>query len=232
MEISDRMKLYEGQETDRKLIPLLPVMVRLDGKAFHTWTDDLEKPFSGALHHWMQTITRILMHETCAKIGYTQSDEITLLLYSQDIRKQIYFDGKIHKLTSVIPSLCTAHFNRLVQHSFVTERPLAIFDCRVWNVPNLTEAANCILWRMQDAERNGVQMLGRAHFSHKQLLNKKSGEIIDMLRSKGVEYHDLLPSFKYGQLFYNLPSYGIDPISMNEFNKLDIIHRVKEVCEL
>lgn len=232
MEISDRMKLYEGQEIDRKLIPLLPVMVRLDGKAFHNWTKDLEKPFSLTLHRWMQTTTTILMRETCAKVGYTQSDEITLLLYSPDIRKQTYFDGKIQKLTSVICSLCTAHFNRMVDQSFVCGRPVAMFDCRVWNVPNLVEAANCILWRMQDAERNGVQMLGRAHFSHKQLLNKKSGDIIDMLRNKGVEYHDLFPSFKYGQLFLNLPSYGVDPIPMNEFNKLDMISKVRQVCDL
>lgn len=232
MEIGDRMKLYEGQESDRKLIPLLPVMVRLDGKAFHTWTSDLEKPFSTALQLWMQNTTRSLMQATSAKVGYTQSDEITLLLYSQDIRKQIYFDGKIQKLTSVISSMCTAHFNHMVYHSFAYSRPLAFFDCRVWNVPNLTEAANCILWRMQDAERNGVQMLGRAHFSHNQLLNKKCGEIIDMLRAKGVEYHDLFSASKYGQLFFNFPSFGVDAIKMHEFNKLDTIPKIREICEL
>lgn len=91
----DRMKMYEGIEAGRSFIPLMPVCIRLDGKAFHNWTKGLERPFDESFRSIMVETTKYLVDETCAVMGYTQSDEISLILYSNKIESQIYFDGNI-----------------------------------------------------------------------------------------------------------------------------------------
>jgi tRNA(His) guanylyltransferase len=92
-------------------MPLLPVCARIDGKAFHSWTRGMERPFDERLHNLFVATTTFLVEETQAKIGYTQSDEITLIWYSDDVDSQIFFDGKIHKMVSVLASMTTGFFN-------------------------------------------------------------------------------------------------------------------------
>ena len=94
------MKAYEARE-DRRFLPMLPVMARLDGKAFHNFCRDLEQPYDPRLSGWMQMTSHHLVSETGALAGYTQSDEISLLFYSDDPKSQIYFDGRVQKMASV-----------------------------------------------------------------------------------------------------------------------------------
>ena len=87
--LGDRMKDYEGRETKRRFLPLLPVCARLDGRAFHTWTKNLERPFDKRFVNLMRDVTSYLVQETNAVVGYTQSDEISLVFYSPDPKSQI-----------------------------------------------------------------------------------------------------------------------------------------------
>src|SRR5437762_3424111 len=96
--LGDRMKLYEGAEVDRRLMPLLPALARLDGRSFHNFTKHAKRPFSEVTHQLMVTVTRHLVEETGAAIGYTQSDEIQLAWYSSEMKSQIFFDGRIQKM--------------------------------------------------------------------------------------------------------------------------------------
>lgn len=203
MDLGDRMKLYEGQHM-HTFTPLLPIVARLDGKAFHTFTRKLSRPFDEAFVDLMRDTTRWLVEETCARIGYTQSDEITLIFYSPDMRSQVYFDGRREKLNSVLASMATAYFNRgVINSEYLRERcpEFAFFDCRSFVVPTLIEACNVLQWREQDATRNSVLMLAQSHFSHKQMQGKKVPDLHDMLHEIGVNWNDLPDRLKRGSYF-------------------------------
>jgi len=207
MNLGDRMKLYEGQMAGDRCMPLLPICARLDGKAFHTWTRDLDRPYDRRLTDLMVATTRHLVDETCALVGYTQSDEISLVWYSDDVESQTFFDGKVQKMVGVLASMTTAFFNRrvgnygldLIHGEPMSPRPLALFDCRVWQVPSLEEAANVLVWRELDATRNSIQMAAQSKFSHKQLLNKNNEEMQEMLfKEYGINWNDYPDFFKRG----------------------------------
>lgn len=198
--IGDRMKLYEGLEADRILMPLAPTLARLDGRAFHTFTRGLKRPFDDRMHRMMVETTRYLVEETGALVGYTQSDEISLAWKSDDIKSQILFDGRTMKMVSVLASMATARFNQILP-DYIAEKTgrLPVFDCRVWNVPNEVEAANYFLWRDMDATRNSIQMAGQAVFSHRSLQGLNVDAIKDkLLVEKGINWNDYHPSFKRG----------------------------------
>ena len=147
-----RMKRYEAQEAGRRLMPLLPVLARIDGRAFSTFTQGLERPYDVRLSRAMIDTTRFLVEETGARTGYTQSDEISLLWHATDPKDQLFFDGRIQKMVSVLAALATVELNRLLALTlpdYAARRP--VFDCRVWQVPNREEAANA-LQRIQARE--------------------------------------------------------------------------------
>lgn len=197
--LGDRMKLYEQAEAGRRLTPLLPICVRLDGKNFSNLTRDLDRPFDRRLHNAMQYTTRRLVEESGAVIGYTQSDEISLILYKDKTDSQVFFDGKIQKLVSVLASMATLFFREAVciALSKLANSP-AFFDCRVWNVPTKEEAINALIWRELDATKNSVSMAARHYFTHKQLHGKTCSEMQEMLFSVGVNWNDYPPTFKRG----------------------------------
>lgn len=199
MNLSDRMKLYERLETSRRFLPKLPVVARLDGRSFHSFTRGLARPFDERMSNLMVEVARLLVEETGARVGYTQSDEITLLFYSDDVESQIYFDGKIFKMTSVLASITTAQFNRLLSE-FIPEKSdgLPVFDCRVWSVPSKEEAANVLIWREQDATRNSISAAAQSCYSHNQLDAKDSSAMQEMLFRKDINWNDYPAFFKRG----------------------------------
>jgi len=199
-DFGDRMKLYEGIEAERTLIPLLPVMARLDGRAFHTFCRGLAKPYDKRMTRLMAATTAYLVEETNALAGYCQSDEISLVWLSTDIKSQILFNGRTQKLVSILAAMATAKFNQLLPQ-YLPERAgvMPLFDCRVWNVPNKVEAANTFSWREEDATRNSINAAGQANFSHKDLQGKHPGQIQEMLWSqKQINWNDYAPEFKRG----------------------------------
>ena len=194
------MKMYEQAEASRKAMPLLPLCVRLDGRAFHSWTKGLKRPHDEKFCGLMHSVTKLLVEETNAKVGYTQSDEISLVLYSQTMESELFFDGKFHKINSVCAAIASSMFNSLAREIF-PEKPLATFDCRAWNVPNIGEAANALLWREEDATKNSVSMAARSMYSHKQVQNKKRSEMQEMMHEKGKNWNNYPECFKRGAYF-------------------------------
>jgi len=203
MDLADRMKLYETIGAGQRLIPNLPVCIRLDGKGFHSWTHGLRRPYDERLHTLFDETTKFLLEASDAVIGYSQSDEITLILYNGgQPDSQVFFDGRVSKLTSVLASMATAKFNALVP-SILPEKQgrLACFDCRVWNVPTEQEAVNCLIWRELDATRNSIQMAVQALYSHKQLHQKNTAQMQEMLWQKGLNWQNYPARFRRGGYF-------------------------------
>jgi tRNA(His) guanylyltransferase len=193
MEIGDRMKDYE-KAYGMQAMPNCPIMVRIDGKAFHSFTSNLNKPYDDGLVQAMDTLTYDLCNFSDAVLGYTQSDEITLVLSKESPEQELFFNGKIQKLCSVLASYATYTFNNI----FKNEGKMALFDCRVFPVPNLSEATNCLLWREMDATRNSIQMAARTYYSHKECNNKNFSDLSDMLINKGVNWNNYPARFKRG----------------------------------
>lgn len=197
--LGDRMKLYERTEAGRRFLPLLPICARIDGKRFSRFTHGLARPYDARLSTLMVDVTRFLVEETQARVGYTQSDEISLLYHSDSLATQVFLDGRVQKMTSILASMATARFNALLAGRLPEKAgQMALFDCRVWNVPNREEAVNTILWREQDATKNSIGMAARCYYSHEALHGKNGSEMQEMLFQKGVNWNDYPGFFKRG----------------------------------
>lgn len=232
--LGERMKFYESQfgENLAYLMPMVPAIIRLDGRAFHSFTKGLDRPFDAGLIQLMVETTKHLVEETNAVLGYTQSDEISLVLYQQEYQSQLYFDGRVSKINSLLASSCSLFFNaKLAEYlpSKVGIQPQ--FDCRCFSVPNKEEAINAIIWREQDATRNSVQMLGQSKFSHRELQNKNCNEIQEMLfQTHSINWNDLPAQLKRGTY---LQRRSVErPFTTEELEKLPPRHEARAKPEL
>lgn len=202
--LEDRMKGYEGVEAGRRLAPLVPVVARVDGRSFSTFTRDLAKPFDARLSKLMIATARHLLRETSACVAYTQSDEITLVFYADDPKTQLWFGARVQKMCSQLAAQATAAFNYLLPDALPekSERRsldnMPTFDARVWSVPSQAEAVNVLVWREQDATRNSIEMAARSKFSHAKLHEKSQREMLAMLRDVGVVWDEYPSYFKRG----------------------------------
>ena len=220
-ELGTRMKeFYEGVPKTR-LVRRMPVAIRLDGKAFHTFTRRFEKPFDEVLGKSMRETMKYLCEniQGCV-LGYTQSDEITLILVDyQNLNSCAWFDYEVQKMCSISASMATMAFNKFftknVNYFEMTHEhddtineycttlvnaaeKGAMFDARVFNIPK-EEVCNLIYWRQLDATRNSIQMVGQANFSHKELQNKSCNMIQEMLfAEKGINWNDYPTYLKRG----------------------------------
>jgi len=222
-DFGDRMKIYEMQEAGRLLLPLLPICVRLDGRSFSKFTKGMERPYDKRFSDVMIEVTKYLVSKTNACIGYTQSDEISLILYSNIMKNQTFFERRIQKLVSVLSSMATAKLNELIRIVFPEKaKQLPVFDCRVWNVPTLIEAVNTILWREKDATKNSVSMAASFYYSHKELMNKSDKEKQEMLFTKGINWNDYPIFFKRGTFIQRIRQF--QKFSSKEIEKLPPKH--------
>jgi tRNA(His) 5'-end guanylyltransferase len=193
--LGDRIKRYE-HASNYALTPRSSMVIRVDGKAFHTWTRGMERPFDPGFVAAMQEATRRTAAEMMGfKLAYTQSDEATFLLTDYDtLQSQGWFGYELSKVVSVSASLFTAHFNWVLTNPAGTP---AFFDSRAFIVP-ADDVPNVFVWRQRDWERNSLQMLARAYFSHRQLHGKGSSQVHEMLHDVGVNWADLPPHLKNG----------------------------------
>lgn len=231
--IDDRMKEYEHQEAGRKLTKLLPILIRLDGRGFHNFTRGLERPYDKRLSDLMIATTTFLAQEANSVAAYTQSDEISLCLYSDNYYTQTYFDNRVCKLISILASQATLFFYRnLPQHLPICYQDrLPHFDCRVWNVPTLEEAVNAFLWREQDATKNAISMAAQANFSHNQLQGKNGKEMQEMLfKERGINFNDFPDFFKRGT--YVQKRVLTTPFTAENLEKLPPKHHARTNPEL
>lgn len=192
--LGDRMKDYESVPKHR-LTPRTPVMMRLDGRAFHTFTRRFERPFDWTFNRAMWTTAAYLCRGIAgARLAYVQSDEISLLLTDYRTQNtQPWFDYEVQKMCSVGAAMATAEFGRIMidfGYADVSQSgSLPQFDCRVWNLPP-PEVVNYFIWRQQDATRNSISSLAQSKFSAKQLHCVNTGGMQDMLMAEGINWND------------------------------------------
>lgn len=225
--LGNRMKIYEQAETGRRLMPYMPTCVRLDGRAFHSFTRGLERPYSLPLHNCMAQTAIELLKTTSATIAYTQSDEISLIFIPKGDMNTMFFNGNVHKLTSVIASTCTLQFYRYVEHYLgkqYTEK-FPTFDCRVWQVPNEVEAANVLLWRELDATKNSISMAAQTYYRPGELHGKHQADQHEMLFQKGINWAHYPTWFKKGSYFTRVTRY--DKFSEQEISSLPPKHQAR-----
>lgn len=228
----DRMKFYEEHGlTSKYLMPLVPGIIRLDGKAFHTFTKGLRRPYDQSLTSLMRFLTHELVKYSNAKIGYTQSDEITLVLYSNNQISQVFFDGKIQKINSILAAYASSLFNKELPNYLQTKGDyLALFDCRSFSVPTKQEAINCLIWRENDATRNSISMAAQSVYSHNELLGKSCDEMQEMLFQKGINWNDYPSYFKRGTYVQRIQV--LRSFTTDEIEKLPPKHAARSVPDL
>jgi len=195
-EFGNRMKSYEAVETARKFDPMLPIYARIDGRSFSKFTRGMDRPFDANMTAAMIETTKHLVAATNAKIGYTQSDEISLIWVADTPESDVLFSGKVQKMVSVLASMTAAKFATVCPSGY--EDRLPHFDCRVISLPSKIEAANALLWRAMDARKNAISMVAQSHFSPKDLHGKDQRAMLSMLSEIGVDFEDFPVSFRRG----------------------------------
>ena len=200
MNLGDRMKEYELCSKSY-LIRRNPVVIRIDGKAFHTFTKGMEKPFDPILSRSMIETCKFLCENIMnCKLAYTQSDEISLLLVDYErLETEAWFSNNIQKMSSVSASMATLAFNRafiaLGGDTYPSKRDGAMFDSRVFSVPK-EDVCNYFVWRQQDATKNSISSIAQSMFSHKELHGKNGDQKQEMIFQKSGENWNNYPAYQ------------------------------------
>lgn len=212
-ELGKRMKEQYEVRTRTFLPRRTYTIIRLDGKAFHTFTKGLDKPADRDFIMAMNETAKFLCENIQGvKMAYVQSDEISILL--TDFEKpttDAWFDGQVQKITSVSASLATYKFNDMI-NTFVNYHKqdkwadgqgipkFGLFDSRVFTIPDPIEVGNYFIWRQKDATRNSLSMMAQSHFSHKELHGKSQADMHDMLHGIDENWNDMDAGFKRGRI--------------------------------
>jgi tRNA(His) guanylyltransferase len=203
--LGDRMKNYEN--SFRQYLPIrMPVVLRVDGSHFHTYTKKCKRPVDNGLIECMNdTAIYLCKNIQGAQIAYVQSDEISILINNyKTLDSQPWFENNLQKMVSVSASMAGAIFTmnsyKIWGHGIIHEPIIkpAFFDSRAWVIPE-SDVCNAFLWRQQDCTRNSVQMLARTLYSHKQLDGKSNSELQELCFQKGINWNDCPTSQKRGR---------------------------------
>lgn len=200
-DLGKRMKRYEAV-SKMVLTPRMPFIIRIDGKAFHTYTRNMDKPWDARLvAAFRKTILDCCKQFDGCKFAYWQSDEVSFLFTDYDrLETQAWFNKEVQKLVSISASIFTAHFNMWSEKCFgdFVDLPLAYFDSRVFVLPK-EEVVNYFIWRQQDAVRNSIQSLAHKYFSHKECHGLSCNDLQDKLMlEKGVNWNNYVAWQKRG----------------------------------
>lgn len=244
--LGDRMKGFYENKTRYFLPRRTYTVIRIDGKAFHTYTRGFNTPFDdGLIEDMNNTAIKLCKEIQGAKLAFVQSDEISILLTDFDsLYTSAWFDGNIQKICSVSASIATVEFNRLrvirnipelMRYSvkgisdgdekvegrikeYLQSFKMAEFDSRTYTIPPRVEVENYFIWRQQDATRNSISSVAQSLYSHKQLFGKSTNDMQEMIYQKGINWNDYSVRKKRGGLI----------IKVNEDNGETV--RSKWVC--
>jgi tRNA(His) guanylyltransferase len=223
--LGDRMKSFYEDRSQHMLMRRAYTVIRVDGKAFHTYTRGLKRPFDEELMQDMDiTAAHLCKNIMGAKLAFVQSDEISVVITDfDDLTTQGWFDMNLQKMCSVSASMATSAFNRARLLRPPTPR-WAEFDSRAFQLPNLTEVENYLIWRQQDATRNSISAGAQALYSHKQLHNVSSADKQELMHQKGVNWNDYPSACKRGRCVVRV-SYEKDtdngPVIRSEWRSVD-----------
>lgn len=206
--LGNRMKSYEKFQTELRFMFNIPIYIRLDGRGFSKFTKHMQRPFDKRMSDLMVDTTAYLVKEFNAVIGYTQSDEISLIL-NHCVTNPAIFDGKIQKIVSTLAATASSYFCANFYTHFQSNpldfsNRLPTFDARAFSLPDHDEATNSIYWRYLDCQKNAVSMAAHHHFSHKSLQNQNTTKMKDRLLVEAKVDFDAYPDFfKYGTFVQN-----------------------------
>lgn len=235
VDLMTRMKLYESVYAKR-LDPDLPIIIRVDGKNFSKYTKQFSKPFDMMLVYTMQHCAEMLAKELQGfTLAYHQSDEISFLVTKNPTsNSEVCFGGKVNKINSLCASYMAGYFNRYIS-DYTEIKKLAFFDCRCFNVP-YPDVANYFLHRAKDWKRNSITMLGREHFSQKEMHGQNGAKVKFMLATqKDVHWSRLVDELKYGTFITKSLGYyveGDEEVAKSKFNYTHLEAKYEEVEKL
>ena len=221
--LGDRMKNYYENRSRISLLRRAYTLIRCDGKAFHTYTSKLERPFDvGLIEDMNQTAAYLCKNIMGAKFAYVQSDEISILLTDfETISTEAWFDNNLQKMCSVSSSMATSKFNQLrlvracsthfidkdgyshhrsISLPEIEKVKFAEFDSRVWQIPQKTEVENYFIFRQQDCVRNSISSVAQTLYSDRELHGKNGDQKQDMIFQKGINWNDLDAKLKRGRI--------------------------------
>jgi len=171
--------------------------------------------------------SKFLLEETNGCIVQTQSDEITLILYSDSLKSPIYHNGEKQKILSKLTGKLVTFFNEKRPKYLPEHNKIANFDCRIYQVPNMEWACKQLLWREKDATKNSISMLAQSLFSHKKLQGLNGSQMQDlMMEKKGVNWSSLQPKFKRGSYIRKVRVKK--PLSLEELDTLPLKHNARK----
>ena len=212
-ELGTRLKQHFENRTRYYLPRRTYTIIRVDGRAFHSYTRSCKRPYDIELMQNMDSTAIALCRDIQgAKFGYVQSDEISILVTDfESNTTEAWFDGNIQKIASISASIATAEFNRVrletmvlntddITHDTIINFKMAQFDSRAFTIPDPTEVDNYFRWRMADATRNSISMLAQAHISHAKLQGMNCSEMQEELfTAHGINWNDCPTGFKRGR---------------------------------
>lgn len=212
------------KEAERALRIRVPeggfVIVRVDGKAFHTYTRRMNKPFDMNLSMAMEAAMRgLVMRDLPAAFAYTQSDEISVLIDQRT--GQPWFDGQVQKIASVAASMATAYFNKTMYRMVPSSDAPALFDGRGFHLETKSEVLDYFKWRKADANRNAISMLAQSMFSHKELQGKSKADMLDMIAAKNPDALPIGTRYFNGSYMHPIKRVGFSPIDGSPYTRTE-----------
>lgn len=199
MDLGDRMKQYE--RAYKVVLPeRLPVIIRIDGKTFHTVTKGFKRPFDPNMIELMHaTACRLCDEIQNTAMAYVYSDEISLLLINyNNLDTSSWFGNTLQKMASVSAGIATYQFNKSLDNRGIAVHTLVTFDSRAFILPK-EEVANYFIWRQQDATRNSIQSIAQANFSHRELQNLSCKDLKQkLLEDKDIVWENCPTVYKRG----------------------------------
>jgi tRNA(His) guanylyltransferase len=201
-DLGNRMKAFYEDRSRVSLLRRVPVIVRVDGKSFHTFCKRFERPYDVGFHTIMNNVMKYLCENIQGvKFAQRHSDEISLLITDYDtLTTDAFFDYNIQKVCSIVSGLATSELCKQLYLSDILEKDekWPIFDCRCFNIPE-NDISNYFLWRVLDAKRNSINMVAQSKFSHKELQSKTCDDMQEMLFQKfGINWAKLPEGQKNG----------------------------------
>lgn len=227
--LGDRIKNSYEVISRATLTKRMPTIIRVDIRAGHTLTKNCEKPFDDFFMDCMnQTAIALCKEIQGSQVSYIASDEISILL--NDYKKlglQSWYDKDVQKMVSISAAVASVAFscewNKEIYETVEQFEQHFIhvhFDSRAFILPE-REVNNYFTWRQKDWERNSIQMLTRAHYSHKEMSDKKIPDMHEMLHSKGINWNNIPTEQKRGrcavktlngwEIDHEIPIFRCDP---------------------
>lgn len=223
-ELTLQCESFEKAHTGPDIDYSLPLVARLEGQAFTAFTKSLKQPFDERFANLMGDVTKALIAQHDAIVGYTQTNEITLMWAPVRAKYPLDSQTRFQRMASLLAGTASAKFNRLLVSALPEkESAMPIFDCHVWNVPSIDDALDTLIWREKNAISKSVEAAASTRFSNMQLEGKSLLERREMLLEKGVNWNDYPTWAQRGRFFHRVCA--LRELTAEELARIPANHR-------